>query len=236
MFGRRKLLDHHQLVAGRQPVVIEPLLAVEAAGLDHERVAFPAPLRIAHPARIEVVGELASVEVHLAPQVERFVDQHHQRVGLHDLERHRRLVDLRHALRQAVGVGLVVAEKAGGARGVNLLRARRHRHVIDSDIGREILEVAVVRRVDAAQIGFARGGARCRAPTGSACRRGRPARGSAGCATERRPGVRGGASWPAWQAKCRMTGHCMCAHFFAASPSPDQGAKVHLHKAARQLL
>ena len=187
MFGRLNFSITDQLVAGGQPVVIEPLLAVQPARFDHQRVALPAALREAQPARIEVVGELAPVEVHLAPQVERFVDEHHQLVGLHDLERHRRLVDLGHALRQAVRVGLLVAQEAGGARGVNLLRARRSSarsrgRCRPRGSGSSGSSACRCRSDPACRMPCA-----ASAPTGSACRRGRSARGSAGCATGRRP-------------------------------------------------
>ena len=67
-----------------------------------------------------------------------------------------------HALRQAVCVRFVVAEQPRRASRVNLSRLGGHRHLVDADISGQILEVPVVRLIDARQIGFTRCGRRGR--------------------------------------------------------------------------
>ena len=91
--------------------LIEPGFSVETAGFDNQRVTIPLRYRVAEPLRIRIFGQFTPIHKKLAELVEGFVE-HHDDVGLKDLEGERRGVNLRNALRQAVGVGVLCGERA----------------------------------------------------------------------------------------------------------------------------
>ena len=143
----RVALDHVQLVRRRLADLIEPSLAVEAAGVDDERVAFPMTRRVAEPSRVRVRSELAAVEEDLAPERERFVHDDHEVGRLHELPRRRRRADPWHTLRQAVRVGVLARMRAVGALVGDLPRPRLERYVLRFQVRGDVAEVLVRVRI-----------------------------------------------------------------------------------------
>ena len=92
--------------------LIEPGFSVETAGFDNQRVSIPLRYRVTKPLGIRIFGQLAPIHEKLAELIEGFVE-HHDDIGLlEDLEGERRGVNLRNALRQAVGAGVLCGERA----------------------------------------------------------------------------------------------------------------------------
>src|SRR5712691_2840999 len=77
-----------QRVAMRMAQPIESGSVVEAGGLDHKRIALPAPNRVAQESRkIELLGKLAAVGEDLAMHVADFIQDHSLPRRLNDFHR-----------------------------------------------------------------------------------------------------------------------------------------------------
>ena len=85
----------------------QPLLPVETAGLDHQRVALPVADRISHPRRIGIRWKFAAVGKDLAEGVLIFVQNQDQSGSLDNLVYVKR-IRFGYAARQAAGFGTVL--------------------------------------------------------------------------------------------------------------------------------
>ena len=113
--GPPEALGDDQRLGGRVAAGVEPGLAVEAGGGHDQRVAVPASARVAQPRRVRVLDQRTPVHLDLPPLPEGLVQDHHRAGQRDELPGRRRECDLRHALRQAVGVGLDPGVHAGRA-------------------------------------------------------------------------------------------------------------------------
>src|SRR5450755_3489814 len=89
------------------PHLIEPSFPIETGGLDHQSVSFPFGYRISEPLWIGLLGQLPAIHEYLPKLIERLIQDHHDVWLLENLERKRRRIYFRHALRQAVRIGVL---------------------------------------------------------------------------------------------------------------------------------
>ena len=137
--------------------LIEPGFSVETAGFDYQRVTIPLRYRVAEPLRIRIFGQFTPIHKKLAELVEGFVE-HHDDVGLlKDLEGERRGVNLRNALRQAVGVGVLCGERVILALVVDRLGLRGHADFAGLQTGTGVSEFGRIGDPDSCEVGFAVG-------------------------------------------------------------------------------
>src|SRR5262245_49494682 len=94
-----------------QPTVVRTVFrSAQVVGLDHKRVAFPAPDRVAVPPwlRIALFRKCAAIHINVTDAVIRFVLDDNELRRLNDLSRLRLLMELKETHREAVGVGIVL--------------------------------------------------------------------------------------------------------------------------------
>ena len=90
--GAPETLSYVQRFGVRMSFAIEPGAIVETAALDHQRVSFPMPHRVAHPVGIGILRKFASIHEYLPVQTKRLVKDNHLIRILNDLARHRRCI------------------------------------------------------------------------------------------------------------------------------------------------
>src|SRR6266853_165719 len=86
--------------------LVEPGLAIETGGLNHQSISVPLSHRISEPLRIGILGQLPAVHEELTKLIESLIENRNVVGLLEDLKRERRRVNLGNALGQAIGIGV----------------------------------------------------------------------------------------------------------------------------------